>query len=297
VTGGEARELAESMRAALGPVADAPEAAVAGGCIAESYRWRVGAGTRAFVKTMPPGAADVLDGEAAGLAELDAAGAIRVPRVLGRGVAASHAWLALEWLELTTPSPASDARLGERLAELHRVRSDRHGWHRANHLGRTPQVNDPHGDWVTFLRTRRLAPQLERARAGGHPARLVDRGLLLLDLLGVFYASYAPAPSLLHGDLWSGNYGALAGGEPVVYDPAPYYGDREADVAMTRLFGGFGPRFHAAYQATWPLDAAAGYRRDLHNLYHVLNHLNLFGGAYAAQAERMIDGLLSEAGH
>jgi fructosamine-3-kinase len=82
-----------------------------------------------------------------------------------------------------------------------------------------------------------------------------------------------------------------------VYDPACYYGDREADVAMTRLFGGFGPRFYAAYQATWPLDAAAGYRRDLHNLHHVLNHLNLFGGAYAAQAELMIDGLLSEAGH
>jgi fructosamine-3-kinase len=297
VTGGDAHELAASMRTVLGPVADAPEAAVAGGCIAESYRWRVGAPAHAFVKTMPSNAADVLDGEAASLAELDAAGAIRVPRVLGQGVAGSRAWLALEWLELSTPSSASDAGLGERLAALHRVRSNRHGWHRDNHIGRTPQANDPHDDWVTFLRARRLAPQLELVRAGGHPARLVDRGLLLLDLLGVFYASYAPAPSLLHGDLWSGNCGALVGGEPVVYDPACYYGDREADVAMTRLFGGFGPRFHAAYQATWPLDAAAGYRRDLHNLYHVLNHLNLFGGAYAAQAERMIDGLLAEAGH
>lgn len=293
---GGLRELAAALRAALGTAADAPEARVEGGCIGESWRWRTGAATHAFVKTLPAAQAALLEAEAAGLAELESAGAIRVPRMLGRGLAGPHAWLALEWLDLEAPSAASDAQLGERLAALHRVRADRHGWHRDNYIGRTPQANAPHADWVTFLRSRRLEPQLRLARANGQPARLVDRGLLLLEVLDVFYASYSPAPSLLHGDLWSGNRAALAGGEPVVYDPACHYGDREADVAMTRLFGGFGPRFYAAYQATWPLDAAAGYRRDLHNLYHVLNHLNLFGDAYAAQAARMIDGLLAEAG-
>jgi fructosamine-3-kinase len=289
-------ELAAGLRAALGPVAPAPAAAVGGGCIGAAWRWPLGSGSQAFVKTVPAASAALLDAEAAGLAELESAGAIRVPRRLAQGVAGAHAWLALEWLDLEPPSPASDARLGEGLAALHRVRADRHGWHRDNYVGRTPQANPWHQDWPMFLRTRRLAPQLELARANGAPARLVQRGLQLLEVVGVFYASYVPTPSLLHGDLWSGNRGSLAGGEPVVYDPACHYGDREADVAMTRLFGGFGPRFYAAYQATWPLDAAAGYRRDLHNLYHVLNHLNLFGGAYAAQAAAMIDGLLAEAG-
>ncbi len=296
MTGRDLHELAGALRTALGDAADEPAARVAGGCIGESWRWRTGTATCAFVKTLPAAETAMLEAEAAALVELEAAGAIRVPRVLGRGVAGSLAWLALEWLDLETPSPATDAELGERLAGLHRVRAERHGWHRDNYIGRTPQVNAPHADWVSFLRACRLAPQLELARANGHPTRLVDRGLLLLEVADVFYASYAPAPSLLHGDLWSGNRAALAGGEPVVYDPACHYGDREADVAMTRLFGGFGPRFYAAYQATWPLDAAAGYRRDLHNLYHVLNHLNLFGGSYVAQASRMIDGLLAEAG-
>ena len=296
MTAGDARELAAALRAALGAAADAPDASVGGGCIAESWRWRAGSGC-AFVKVLPAADAALLEAEADGLAELAASDAVRVPRVLGRGAAGARAWLALEWLDLEPPTAASDARLGERLAGLHRVRAERCGWHRDNFIGRTPQSNAPHADWVEFLSTRRLAPQLELARANGHPSRLVDRGLRLVEMLGVFYASYSPAPSLLHGDLWSGNRGALADGEPVVYDPACHYGDREADVAMTRLFGGFGPRFYAAYQATWPLDAAAGYRRDLHNLYHVLNHSNLFGGSYAEQAGRMIDGLLAEAGH
>ena len=113
----------------------------------------------------------------------------------------------------------------------------------------------------------------------------------------MFFATYRPAPSLLHGDLWGGNWAALAGGEPVVFDPAVHHGDREADLAMTRLFGGFGPDFHAAYVAEWPLDAAAGTRRDLYQLYHVLNHLNLFGGGYRAQAEALVDRLLAAIGH
>jgi fructosamine-3-kinase len=288
--------LAAALAAATGArVACAPAAAVRGGCIHAAWRWRAGTDTL-FVKTSPADRAPLLAAEARGLAALATAAAVRVPRVVAHGVAGDDAWLALEWLDLAAPAPAAEARLGEALAALHRVRAPAFGFESDNFIGSTPQANAWSADWVEFLRERRLRPQLALAARNGAPAALVDRGELLLDCLGVFYSSYRPAPSLLHGDLWSGNRAATRDGEPVVYDPAPYYGDREADLAMTRLFGGFGPRFHAAYAAAWPLDAAAGYRRDLHNLYHVLNHLNLFGGSYAAQAEAMIDGLLAEAG-
>jgi fructosamine-3-kinase len=292
----QAGELAAALAAALGePVARGPGGAVHGGCIGEAWRWERAAGGAVFVKTADAAHEPMLAAEAAGLAELADAGAIRVPAVLGRGCTGAHAWLALEWLDLEPATPAADSALGTALAALHRVRADRYGWAVDNYIGRTPQANGWHDDWPTFLRERRLRPQVELARANGHSAR-VRRADLLLECVEALYGSYRPAPSLLHGDLWSGNRGALSGGVPAVYDPAPYYGDREADLAMTRLFGGFGPRFYAAYQSAWPLDAAAGYRRDLHNLYHVLNHLNLFGGAYAAQAEAMIDGLLAEVG-
>ena len=150
---------------------------------------------------------------------------------------------------------------------------------------------------MAFWRERRLLYQLKLAASRGHAGRLQDRGRRLVEVMHVFFATYRPAASLLHGDLWSGNRGMLADGTPVVFDPAVYYGDREADIAMTRLFGSFGPRFYSAYAATWPLDQAAGTRRDLYNLYHVLNHLNLFGGPYRAQAEAMMDRLLAAAGH
>ena len=99
---------------------------------------------------------------------------------------------------------------------------------------------------------------------------------------------------LLHGDLWSGNYACTRAGEPVIFDPAVYYGDREADLAMTELFGGFGGAFYSAYENDYPLDPGYGVRKTLYNLYHILNHLNLFGGGYHSQAQGMIDSLLSE---
>jgi fructosamine-3-kinase len=108
------------------------------------------------------------------------------------------------------------------------------------------------------------------------------------------FADYQPMPSLLHGDLWSGNYAVTQAGEPIIFDPAVYYGDREADLAMTELFGGFSQRFYAAYNETWPLDSGYQLRKTFYNLYHILNHFNMFGGGYARQAERMIEQLLSD---
>jgi fructosamine-3-kinase len=192
---------------------------------------------------------------------------------------------------------ALQAQLGERLAMQHRVTAPRFGWHLENTIGATPQQNAWRDDWVHFFRERRLGVQLDLAFHNGLDSRIVDRGRDLGERCGAFFSSHRPVPSLLHGDLWGGNWGVVAGvREPVIFDPAVYYGDRETDIAMTRLFGGFGPRFYAAYQAAWPLDQAAGTRRTLYNLYHVLNHFNLFGGGYGQQAEAMIDKLLAEFG-
>lgn len=249
-----------------------------------------------FRKTLPLDGRWRLDAEADGLTRLSRAGAVRVPRVLGQGVAGGEAWLELEYFDLCPADGSSDARLGAALARLHRVTADRYGLERDNAIGAAPQPNVPGDDWVAFWRGQRLGFQLDRAAANGHGGRLLERGRRLLERLPAFFAGYRPLPSLLHGDLWAGNRGMLADGTPVIFDPAVYYGDREADLAMTRLFGGFGTKFYAAYAAEWPLDAGSATRVDLYNLYHALNHLNLFGGGYRAMAEGMIDRLLSAAG-
>jgi len=288
--------LAAALGGALGrQVADAPATEVHGGCINRCWRWETSAGP-VFVKEAPASRLAMLEAERDGLLELRAAAAVRVPEPLALGSCGQAAFLALEWIDFGPVSPASEERLGEQLAFQHRCRADRFGLGRDNTIGSTPQPNAWTDDWVEFLRERRLGFQLALAAGNGHGGRLQERGARLLEVLDVFFATYRPAPSLLHGDLWGGNWGVDSAGQPVIYDPAVYYGDREADIAMTRLFGGFGPRFHSAYVATWPLDQAAGTRRDLYNLYHVLNHLNLLGGSYRAQAESMIDRLLAAAG-
>jgi fructosamine-3-kinase len=234
----------------------------------------------------------MLAAEAEGLRELASADAIRVPRVLAVGAASGHAWLALEWLDFGTSSGSTQAALGRQLARQHRKQSDRFGWKMDNTIGSTPQPNAWAEDWPTFFRERRLRYQLDLARRNGHGGRLQDRGAELLDRIPAFFASHSPAPSLLHGDLWGGNAGADSSGAPVIFDPAVYYGDREADLAMTRLFGGFSNCFHDAYHNEWPLPDGAAERVDLYNLYHILNHLNLFGTSYLSQALGLIERLL-----
>jgi fructosamine-3-kinase len=268
--------------------------AVAGGCINECLRWESSEGSL-FVKVAPAGRLSMFEAEAKGLGELAAAGACRVPRVLGSGTVAGSAFLALEWIDFRSTSARAEVLLGEQLAMQHRVTAPRFGWSRDNRIGSTDQHNDWDADWAHFYAERRLRYQLDLADRNGHGGRLTDRGRLVCERLGAFFASYRPVPSLLHGDLWGGNWAATPSGQPVIFDPAVYFGDREADIAMTRLFGGFGPSFYAAYERSWPLDQGAWTRLPLYNLYHVLNHLNLFGGGYRAQAERMIDDLLATA--
>ncbi|MGC1729012.1 MAG: fructosamine kinase family protein, partial [Steroidobacteraceae bacterium] len=199
----------------------------------------------------------------------------------------------LEWLTAGRADTACERLFGEQLAALHRVTADRFGWSRDNTIGSTPQTNTPCGDWTEFFRERRLRPQLALAASRGY-AKLEPWGERLLESVPQLLGGHRPQPSLLHGDLWAGNWLALTTGEPAILDPAVYYGDREADLAMTRLFGGFGAAFYRAYEAAAPLPHGASVRCELYNLYHVLNHTNLFGGGYAAQACAMMQRLLSQ---
>ena len=269
-------------------------AGAGGGCINECHVVR-GRGQAYFVKLNAPARREMFAAEAAGLEEIARTRSIRVPRPVCHGANREASWIVLEHLRLEPATGEAWCALGTHLARLHRVTAATHGWERDNTIGATPQVNTPDADWIAFWRGRRLGFQLALARSSGHGGRLADRGALLMEKLPAFFSGYRPAPSLLHGDLWSGNAAMTAGGEPVIYDPAVYYGDRETDLAMTELFGGFPRQFYDAYRAEFPLDPGYESRRPLYNLYHVLNHLNLFGGGYAAQAERMIEELLAAA--
>ena len=183
---------------------------------------------------------------------------------------------------------------GQQLARMHHQTSEQFGWHRDNTIGSTPQPNTPSDNWLEFWREHRLGYQLELAKQRGGQGSLLRKGEELMQMMPNLFTDYQPIPALLHGDLWSGNYAVTQEGEPIIFDPAVYYGDREADMAMTELFGGFPQRFYAAYNEIWPLDGGYQVRKTFYNLYHILNHFNMFGGGYAAQAERMTELVLSE---
>ena len=228
------------------------------------------------------------EAEADGLDELRKAGEIRVPDVITCGVEDGQACLVLEHLPMEQPSSDTALRFGHQLAKLHRHTADRFGWFRDNTIGPTPQKNDWSDDWVSFFRELRLDFQIQLARQNGYD--LVAQGERLGAMLPELFAGYDPEPSLLHGDLWGGNWGSV-GGEPVIFDPAVYYGDRESDIAMTMLFGGFGRAFYEGYAAEWPMAPGHERRIKLYQLYHVLNHLNLFGSSYLGRAKQLLRDL------
>lgn len=267
------------------------QSSAAGGCINRSLALNGVDGRRFFVKINQAAQLTMFEAEAAGLAELIDAQAIRTPRPVTHGLAGEQSFLAMEWLGL---SQHGDSRkLGEQLATLHRKTWRAFGWWRDNTIGSTYQANPATNDWVDFYRDQRLRPQLDLAARHGAASGLIDGGERLIAYLNDFFTGYTPQPSLLHGDLWSGNTG-FSEGAPVIFDPAVYYGDRETDIAMTELFGGFTEAFYAAYNAAWPLDPGYSTRKRLYQLYHLLNHFNLFGDAYARQAQTVIDRLLAE---
>ncbi|MEE8428994.1 MAG: fructosamine kinase family protein [Gammaproteobacteria bacterium] len=266
--------------------------AIGGGCINQAFRLR-SSPCDYFIKLNHSHQLSMFEAEARGLQEIVNSKTLRAPQPICWGKQGDNAYLVLEYLELGGGRGGMDI-LGQGLAAMHRVTGSRYGWETDNTIGSTPQLNTYSNDWITFWRDLRLGYQLELAGRNGFGGRLQKCGDQLLDSLPSLLNGHDPDPSLLHGDLWSGNIAIMPDGEPVIYDPAVYYGDREADLAMTELFGGFGNRFYAAYQDTWPVDEGYSMRKTLYNLYHILNHLNLFGGGYLSQSEGMIDRLLSE---
>ena len=266
---------------------------VGGGCINTAYQLQ-GDEQGYFVKFNQANLLDMFIAEAEGLVELASADVIKVPVPICYGSSDGQAYLVLEKLKFGGGQRDVMQTFGRQLAELHRCTQDRFGWRRDNTIGSTHQPNTQDNDWLSFWRQQRLGFQLQLAQRHGASRRLLQKGERLLEELARFFSDYQPLPSLLHGDLWSGNHSVLATGEPVIFDPAVYYGDREADMAMTELFGGFSADFYAAYNEVWPLDAGYKRRKTLYNLYHILNHYNMFGGGYGAQAEGMLDRLLAE---
>lgn len=266
---------------------------IGGGCINETYK--ISDENQAFfVKLNAAGLLAMFEAEAAGLNEIYHSQTLRTPLPICWGKNDHQAWLVLEYLNINNASKGDAAALGSGLAAMHRKHSEHYGWVRDNTIGNTPQVNTTTTHWIQFWRDHRLGYQLTLARNNGYTGKLQQLGELLVADLNMFFENNSPAASLLHGDLWDGNYSFDRNGQPVIYDPAVYYGDREADIAMTELFGMFPSEFYAAYQGDYPLDSGYNTRKQLYNLYHVLNHLNLFGGSYRHQAEQMIKNLLVE---
>lgn len=265
---------------------------VGGGSINDSAIFSGCCGRQFFIKKNKADMLDMFTAEAEGLVALAQANAIRVPATICTGQASGESFIVMEYIHFGSGNADSHARLGRQLAQMHRYTSDKYGWYRDNTIGSTPQLNAQSRDWVEFLREQRIGFQLELASRKGASPALASKGRRLLDGLDFCFDTYRPEASILHGDLWSGNYAFDSEHAPIIFDPAVYFGDRESDMAMTELFGGFQPAFYTAYETEWPLDPGYVRRKKLYKLYHILNHFNLFGGGYAGQAESVLDEIL-----
>ena len=274
-----ARAISEDTGTEVSVVSSTP---VGGGSIHRAALVELSDGSRRFVKHSPGVPEDMFPREAEGLRALAEPDAIRVPRDPLPGEADGLRFLVLEAIDTGRPGSDFQRRFGRAFAELHRrTGHPRPGFEHDNYIGSTPQPNGWTDDWPEFFRSRRLGFQLDLARRNGEATReLSSLGDRLLDRLDDLLDVPEEGCCLLHGDLWSGNYLVGPQGDPVLIDPAVYYGHREADLAMTRLFGGFDRAFYAGYEETWPLPPGSSDRQEIYKLYHLLNHLNLFGSGY-----------------
>jgi fructosamine-3-kinase len=282
-----------------GSVSVAAVERVGGGCISETFRLLVssenGKQNHWFVKINDSSFLDNFQCERNGLAAIGQSGAIRTPKPIATGLSNDRAWLILEWIDRTTQTSAFFNRLGRQLAELHRCTSgDEIGWRENNFLGTSIQNNTPIGDWVDFFAQHRIESQLKTA-VDRHsiPSRLVKDTTSILSQMPSLLSGSEKKTSLIHGDLWSGNYLSDSAGNPVLIDPAIYRGNREAEFGMLRLFGNCPLNFYRAYDQEFPLLEGWQRRCDVYTLYHLLNHLNLFGFGYLDDCTRMCQKILS----
>ena len=291
---------------------------VGGGSINSSYHVSGTDGQEYFIKLNTASLETMFQVEFDSLNELSQALSVNnnlmhVPQPVCFGIAGSadnrKSYLVLEYLKI---KPSGDSKnFGQALAQMHKITTSQFGWYQNNIIGSTPQSNQKHNDWVNFWREERMRPQFEMLYDKGYKKHLQPLSENLLNNLDSLLADHTPEASLLHGDLWSGNYGFISHGfishgftsndfikdgvteksVPVIFDPALYYGDRETDIAMTELFGGFSRDFYQSYNETWPLDDGYAKRKTIYNLYHILNHANLFGTSYLNQAISMMERL------
>ncbi|CCQ56243.1 MULTISPECIES: fructosamine kinase family protein [Crocosphaera] len=262
---------------------------VSGGCINQGY-CLIGSDIKYFVKINHASKVEMFAAEALGLKEMAQTQTIRVPKPICWGMTERSSYIVLEWLEFGSSHNSAWEEMGIKLAKMHNYQGEnKFGWSENNTIGSTPQVNNWTDTWSDFFANHRIGFQLKLAnRKGGNFGNYNQ----IVDKVRQILASIEPKPSLVHGDLWSGNVAVTDAGEPVILDPATYYGDREVDLAMTELFGGFPAAFYRGYNEVFPLDKGYKKRKTLYNLYHILNHFNLFGGGYGSQANFMIQEVL-----
>ncbi len=263
---------------------------LSGGCINQAYRID-GPNESYFVKANSVAFLESFQHESLALAALIASNTIKVPNPICLGSKDNVSYLVLEFIKSGCPKAEGWTQFGEQLAALHKTSNNHYGWPSNNTIGATPQPNHFTDNWCDFFRTHRLEHQLKLCHKNGFKPKEADTLLANLDH---FFTDYTPQASLLHGDLWSGNIGFDQSGTPFIFDPCSYYGDRETDLAFTEFFGGFHTNFYQAYQNSYPLDTGYSQRKHLYNLYHCLNHFNLFGGSYAQQAQNIIDSLITD---
>ena len=283
-------EIARTITSATGQeFAIANTKSVSGGCINQGYKI---SSDRAeyFVKLNDASQIEMFVAEAIGLKQMYATKTITVPQPICYGTVENSSYIVLQWLDLGRGSDSNYQEMGRQLAAMHRQgTSERFGWERNNTIGSTPQINTQNDNWADFFAEQRIGYQLKLAKRRGGSFPNTNK---VVEAVRDRLAERQPEASLVHGDLWSGNAAIAADGSPVILDPATYYGDRETDLAMSELFGGFPAAFYQGYNEAWQLDSSYQGRKNIYNLYHVLNHFNLFGGGYANQAKRIIGQII-----
>ena len=265
---------------------------VSGGDINRAYMLSLSDGNKLFMKENDAEKLDFFTREVEGLQAIRMTGAISVPEVYGYGTESERAFLLMEYIVPGRRTPDFYEEFGRRLAEMHKADCSAYTGNRKfgfiadNYIGAGYQENTPEDSWINFFRDHRLLPQVRRAERwfAQTERKAMDRLLERLDDL----LTEPEQPALLHGDLWSGNYITGTDGKAWLIDPAVYVGHPEADIAMTELFGGFPVTFYEGYYAEMGKDPGYADRRELYNLYHLLNHLNLFGDSYLGAVLRVV---------
>ena len=262
---------------------------IGGGCINQAYHL-VGEQTEYFVKLNSAVKVEMFSVEALGLEEMYNTQSITIPQPICWGAAENNSYLVLEYYSFGRGSNESWVAMGKQLALLHKKgTSNRFGWQVNNTIGSTPQINDWYDNWADFFAEKRIGYQLRLANRHGGNFR---NSQAIVEKIRNYLSTHKPSPALVHGDLWSGNASFTSEGEPIIFDPACYYGDREVDLAMTELFGGFPSAFYQGYQQEYRIDEGYEQRKTIYNLYHILNHFNLFGGGYEYQSQTMINQIM-----